>query len=168
MADGAEIRILYVGEDPESAADAAAALEGENGSFTVETAPDQGRGLEQLTPTVDCIVSVYDLPGGNGIEFLRAVRERYTDLPFILLTGEGTGSESVASAAISADVTEYLRWGIDGDQYAALAEAMRRMTDPATQGAYTDGCTGFRDELTLSRQLDAVIAAVGRDRSEYR
>jgi len=124
MANRAGIRILYVGRDPESAADIAAALEGENGSFTLETAPDRGRGLEQLTPAIDCIVSAYDLPGGTGVGFLEAVRERYPDLPFVLFTGEATGSESVASAAISADVTEYLGRGTDGDQYGALAEAI--------------------------------------------
>jgi ActR/RegA family two-component response regulator len=34
----------------------------------------------------------------NGLEFLQAVREHYSDLPFILFTGKG--SEAVASDAI--------------------------------------------------------------------
>jgi len=50
---------------------------------------------------VDCIVSDYDMPRTNGIEFLEAVRDQHPELPFILYTGKG--SEEVAGEAISAD-----------------------------------------------------------------
>ncbi|MFD1645709.1 hybrid sensor histidine kinase/response regulator [Haloarchaeobius litoreus] len=56
---------------------------------------------------VDCVVSDYEMAGMDGIELLEAVRERDDRLPFIMFTGQG--SESVASEAITAGVTDYLR-----------------------------------------------------------
>jgi PAS domain S-box-containing protein len=59
------------------------------------------------------------MPGESGIEFLRSVRKRYPDLPFILFTGKG--SEAVASDAISAGVTDYLQKETGSEQYELLA-----------------------------------------------
>ena len=43
------------------------------------------------------------MPVTNGVEFLRRVRERYPDLPFVPFTGEG--SEDIASDATRGLVT---------------------------------------------------------------
>ncbi|NEU58308.1 response regulator [Halorussus sp. MSC15.2] len=85
--------------------------------FTVESAE---AALERLeTNRFDCIVSDYDMPGMDGLELLDAVRETDRDVPFILLTGGG--SEQIASKAISAGVTDYLKKGTDQEQFAVLA-----------------------------------------------
>jgi PAS domain S-box-containing protein len=68
---------------------------------------------------IDCIVSDYEMPGQNGIEFLEAVREDHPDLPFLLYTGKG--SEEVASDAVSAGVTDYMQKESGTDQYTVLA-----------------------------------------------
>ncbi|MFB6301297.1 MAG: response regulator [Haloferacaceae archaeon] len=117
---GALIRVLHVDDDPEFADLTATFLERENGAFAVETATDADDGLARLDGgDVDCVVSDYDMPGRNGIEFLKAVREDYPDLPFILFTGKG--SEGIASEAVSAGVTDYLRKGSGTERYALLA-----------------------------------------------
>ncbi|MFC6989315.1 response regulator [Haloplanus sp. GCM10025708] len=67
---------------------------------------------------VDCIVSDYKMPGMNGLELLEAVRSVDPDLPFILFTRHG--NEEIASEAISAGVTDYLRKG-DDEQFALLS-----------------------------------------------
>ncbi|MFB6175738.1 MAG: response regulator, partial [Halobaculum sp.] len=61
----------------------------------------------------------YEMPGEDGLELLASVRETHPDLPFVLFTGEG--SESVASDAISAGVTDYLQKGSGTEQYTILA-----------------------------------------------
>jgi len=95
-------------------------LERENDRFSVETATDADEGLERLVENeYDCVVSDYDMPGNDGIEFLKSVREKYLDLPFILFTGKG--SEEVASEAISAGVTDYPQKESGADQYELLA-----------------------------------------------
>ncbi|PAU84726.1 histidine kinase [Halorubrum salipaludis] len=68
---------------------------------------------------INCVVSDYKMDEMNGLELFEAVRERYPTLPFILFTGEG--SEKIASEAISAGVTDYLRKRTGTEQYELLA-----------------------------------------------
>ena len=118
MTDG--IRVLHVDDDPDFADVAATFLERERDSITVETETSAADGLERVKDgEFDCVVSDYDMPGRNGVEFLESVRDWSPDLPFILFTGKG--SEAVASEAISAGVTDYLQKATGSDQYALLA-----------------------------------------------
>jgi len=114
------IHILHVDDDPDLSALVASALEREDDRFEVTTAATPDEGLAVLADErIDCVVSDYDMPGTNGIEFLERVRDDYPDRPFILYTGKG--SEEVASDAISAGVTDYLQKATGTDQYALLA-----------------------------------------------
>jgi PAS domain S-box-containing protein len=114
------IGVLHVDDDREFADLTATALEREDDRFAVETAPDAGGALDRIEDrSPDCVVSDYDMPGRDGIEFLRAVRDRSPDLPFILFTGKG--SEELASEAISAGVTDYLQKGSGTEQFELLA-----------------------------------------------
>jgi len=114
------IRVLHVDDEPEFATTAARFLEREDGRLAVGTETSASSGLERLAEeTFDCVVSDYDMPGEDGIEFLAAVREDDPELPFILYTGKG--SEEIASEAISAGVTDYLQKDFGTDQYTILA-----------------------------------------------
>lgn len=118
--ESTQIRVLHVDDDPDLADIAATFLEREDERFSIETAMSATEGLDQLaTNEFDCIVSDYDMPGQNGIEFLETVRATYPELPFILYTGKG--SEEVASEAISAGVTDYLQKESGTSQYTVLA-----------------------------------------------
>jgi PAS domain S-box-containing protein len=121
MSESADtIHILHVDDEPDFAEMAATFLERENGRLNVQTATNPTEGLDILADhDVDCIVSDYDMPRTNGIEFLETVRETYPDLPFILYTGKG--SEEIAADAISAGVTDYLQKEGGTDQYTVLA-----------------------------------------------
>ncbi|MEF8894606.1 response regulator, partial [Halodesulfurarchaeum sp.] len=115
-----EIQVLHVDDDPDFAELAAEFLEREDERISVQTAASADEGLKQLSnSSIDCIVSDYDMPKQNGIEFLETVREDYPDLPFILFTGKG--SESVASEAISSGVSDYLQKKSGRQQYELLA-----------------------------------------------
>jgi PAS domain S-box-containing protein len=114
------ITVLHVDDDPDLVELAATFLERHSDALRVLTETSTDGALERLeTVEVDCVVSDYDMPGRNGLDLLRAVRERHPELPFILFTGKG--SEEIASEAISAGVTDYLRKGSGTDQYAVLA-----------------------------------------------
>ena len=94
------VRVLYADDEPDFADLAAMHLEREREAFDVCTATSATEGLDRLAgEDIDCIVSDYDMPGMDGLDFLEAVREEYPDLPFILFTGRG--SEEMASLAIS-------------------------------------------------------------------
>ena len=114
------IRVLHVDDEPDFPEMAGTFLEREDARFEVVTATGPAEGFDRLREArIDCIVSDYDMPGTNGIEFLETVREEHPDLPFILFTGKG--SEEIASDAISAGVTDYLQKGLGTSQYAVLA-----------------------------------------------
>ncbi|MGQ3329407.1 PAS domain S-box protein [Halorubrum sp. FL23] len=104
------VRVLLVADRPEVGDRAATAIETHADRFAVTTAADAAEGLSVIdSGEVDCVVSGYDLPGMDGVEFLRTVRDRVGDLPFLLFTAHG--SEAVASEAIAAGVDEYLPVG---------------------------------------------------------
>ncbi len=144
------VRVLLVDDNPSVAETGAEFLERENERFVVQTAPGAREALETVDSTVDCIVSDYEMPGLDGIEFLEAFRERYPELPFILFTGRG--SEAVASEAIFAGVTDYLQKDSGTDQYTLLANrvlnAVERRRTSAKLEATRDRYNALRRKLT--------------------
>lgn len=140
------IRVLHVDDEREFTSLTATLLEREDERIRVQTATGPEGGLETLAENeIDCIVSDYDMPGRNGVEFLDAVRAEYPDLPFILFTGKG--SEEVASEAISAGVSDYLQKEGGTDQYTVLANRI------------TNAVAAARSQRDRERQLDAIETA---------
>lgn len=114
------IRVLHVDDEPDFAETTAAVLEHGHERIEVTTETSASDGLDHLTDeVVDCVVSDYDMPDVDGLEFLESVREEHPNLPFILFTGEG--SEQLASEARSAGVTDYLHKEGGTEQYERLA-----------------------------------------------
>jgi len=131
------IEVLHVDDEPDFADLAATFLEREDDQFTVETATTVDTGLEKTDNCqFDCIVSDYNMPGTNGIEFFEAVRENHPDLPFILFTGKG--SEAIASDAISAGVTDYLQKGSGTERYELLANRIRNAVQSRREAQRAD------------------------------
>ncbi|MFT4947720.1 MAG: PAS domain S-box-containing protein, partial [Natronomonas sp.] len=123
-----DIRVLHVDDEPSFADLASTFIEREYDRFTVETATSASEGLAKLAEdSFDCVVSDYDMPDRNGIQFLEAVREDHPDLPFVLFTGKG--SEEIASEAISAGVTDYLQKGTGNSQYTVLTNRIANVVE---------------------------------------
>jgi PAS domain S-box-containing protein len=118
------IRVLHVDDDPKFGELVTRYLEKLNEKITVRTETAPQKGLEHIdTEPIDCIVSDYQMPEMDGLDFLNAVREEYPNLPFILFTGKG--SEEIASEAIQTGVTDYLQK--DGsEQYELLANRIQQ------------------------------------------
>jgi len=149
---GASIRTLHVDDEPSVADTTAAFLQREDDRLHIETALSASDGLARLADaTFDCVISDYDMPKTNGIEFLETVRQKYPALPFILYTGKG--SEEVASEAIAAGASDYLQKERGTGQYAVLATRIITLVERA------------RAQQRQQQQLEAIETA--RDGSEY-
>ena len=127
--DDETVTVLHVDDEPDFAELAGTFLERMNGDIEVviETSVSDALSRLECSASVDCIVSDYQMPEQNGIEFLEAVREEYPRLPFILFTGKG--SEEVASDAVSAGVTDYMQKESGTDQFQILANRIEHVVD---------------------------------------
>ena len=166
------IAVLHVDDDPDFADLTATFLEREDDQVTVETASSAEDGLERIDNCLpDCILSDYNMPGMNGLEFFETVRERYPDLPFILFTG--MGSETIASDAISAGVTDYLQKGSGAERYELLANRIRNAVQArreerrANRQQQLMGLTEFAGDTggwELDRESGTVLLTAGARR----
>lgn len=118
------IRVLSVDDDDLFVEVLGEFLEREDECLSVTTATSAHEGLTFLSEhEFDCVISDFEMPEMNGLEFLHAVRQRGDDLPFIMFTGRS--DDELASRAISAGVTDYLQKEVGTDQYSVLAELVR-------------------------------------------
>ena len=119
------IRVLYVDDEPALLDITQVYLE-RPGDFAVTTSKSALEAL--LDPDIrsyDAIVSDYLMPEMDGIAFLKAVRERFGDIPFILFTGRGR--EDVVIEALNEGVDFYLQKGGDPKvQFAELVHKIRQ------------------------------------------
>ncbi|MFA5268397.1 MAG: PAS domain S-box protein [Methanoregula sp.] len=116
--------ILYVDDEEALLEIGKLFLEGD-GTMTVESVTSAPAALDRIgSVPFDAIISDYQMPDMDGIEFLKAVRSRFSDLPFILFTGRGR--EQVVIQAINNGADFYLQKGGDpSSQFAELAHKVR-------------------------------------------
>jgi len=89
-----------------------------------DTVDSAGEAINKLQKdSYDVIVSDYDMPVMDGITFLKALRERNINVPFILFTGIGT--EEVRHKAIENGANSYLLKG--GDPKTQYSELSRQI-----------------------------------------
>jgi PAS domain S-box-containing protein len=157
--------VLHVDDEPSITALVQDFLERQNERLDVETAHRAEEALERLgNDGIDCIVSDYDMPGLDGIEFLRSVRSRSGELPFILYTGKG--SEQVASEAISAGATDYIQKQSGTDHYTLLSNRIQNAV-----GQYRARTTAQRTDERYHNLVDTapipILLFDGDGRSVY-
>lgn len=158
------VKVLAVDDDSSLLDLTATFLERERDSFEVvtETRPDEALTLLQESHTsVDAVVSDYDMPSMNGLEFLEAVREEYPNLPFVLFTGKG--NEEIASEAISAGVTDYLQKGAGASTYSVLSNRVLNAVEKyRTQNELKASERKFSKLVENSSDMIAIVSDDGR------
>jgi len=123
------IKILYT-DDESSLLDIGKVFLEKSGEFLVTTAlsaPEAIRLLEQ--EKFDAIISDYQMPEMDGIQFLVEVRSRFGPIPFILFTGRGR--EEIVIQAINSGADFYLQKG--GEPKAQFAELMHKIKSAASR-----------------------------------
>jgi PAS domain S-box-containing protein len=119
------ITVLYVDDDAHLLNVCRIYLE-QNGGLKVETVLSAKDALARLATThFDAIVSDYEMPKMDGIEFLKAIRKKYENIPFIIFTGRGR--EEIVIEAINSGADFYLQKGGEPEaQFAELAHKIRQ------------------------------------------
>lgn len=101
--------LLHVEDDPDFAAMFEARLgrmAKRNGTtIKIDAVASFDDAIGRIRSTYDCIVSDYQILGGNGLDFLLQVRAADKNLPFVFLTGQG--DENVAREAFVNGASDY-------------------------------------------------------------
>jgi PAS domain S-box-containing protein len=151
------ISLLYVDDEPDLLDLGKLFLE-RGGQFSVTITSSAPEGLEKLSSSAfDAVISDYQMPDMDGIEFLKEVRLHYGSLPFILFTGRGR--EEVVIEAINNGVDFYLQKG--GDPRSQFAELKHKLLVALERRRAVDA---LRSENEKNRSLmdhasDAILIA---------
>jgi response regulator RpfG family c-di-GMP phosphodiesterase len=81
-------RNILVVDDEEQVRDSLTAVLGREG-YRIHQADSGERGLQVLKEQpIQLVISDHNMPGMNGVEFLKIIRERHPDVVRIMLTGD--------------------------------------------------------------------------------
>jgi DNA-binding response OmpR family regulator len=75
-----------------------------NSGFEIDWACCVDDGFKKLSiGNYDVVVSDYEMPQKNGLQFLKELREQNNKIPFILFTGKGREEIAVKALNLGAD-----------------------------------------------------------------
>jgi PAS domain S-box-containing protein len=164
--------VLYIDDEPSLLELAKLFLE-QGGEFSVDTTVSAPDALSRMQSTrYDAIIADYQMPVMDGIELLKAVRERFGDIPFILFTGRGR--EEVVIDAINNGADFYIQKG--GAPTAQFAELAHKIRQAVTRHRVKDELRSAYEQLTateeeLRSQLEELVdnqEALKRSEDKFR
>jgi PAS domain S-box-containing protein len=125
LAEKRPMRVLHVDDEPNFLKSAKQCLEMQ-GNFHVETTSSVEEAMKKMKKkTFDVVVADYVMPGKDGLEFLKELRDSGNNIPFIIFTGKGR--EEVAIRALNLGADRYFnKIGRPEAVYGELAHGIRR------------------------------------------
>lgn len=104
------MRVLFVDDEPDLLELGRLFLKKENNNLDVETTACPKKGLEKLEcEDFDAVISDYDMPKMDGLEFYENLKKKNKNLPFIVFTG--SGRDGLAEEAKEKGVDHYIKKG---------------------------------------------------------
>jgi len=103
LASKEAVRVLHVDDDQGFLKIAKTCLEMQGG-LQVETASCVEEAMDKMKEKdFDVIISDYQIPGKDGLQFLKELREKGNTVPFIIFTGKGREEVAVKALNLGAD-----------------------------------------------------------------
>jgi len=118
------VHVLYV-DDEECLLDICQMFLAQMGNISVDTAQSVDAGLKLIAQNdYDAVISDYEMPVRNGIDFLKTLRSLGNRTPFIIFTGRGR--EEIVIEAFNSGADFYLQKG--GEIKSQFAELIQKVT----------------------------------------
>jgi PAS domain S-box-containing protein len=154
------VRILYV-DDEECLLDICQTFLKKEGNIDVDIAPSVDEGLRLMAEKdYDAIISDYEMPVKNGIDFLKEIRSQGNRTPFIVFTGRGR--EEIVIEAFNSGADFYIQKG--GEPRSQFAELIHKVTVAAMRRQNEQALEHSNSLLkaTLESTADGILV-VGSD-----
>ncbi len=102
-----KIKVLMVEDNIDHILLAKKILKNQSDEYEIQTAETVKEAMKKVSEGhYDIIVSDYNLGGNTAVDFLKAIREKGKDTPFVVVTS--AGSEKIAAALIGEGVSDYV------------------------------------------------------------
>lgn len=167
------VRVLHVDDEAGFLKVAKQCLEMQ-GAFQVETASSVDEALKKMKKkTFDAIVSDYQMPEKDGLEFLKELRGKGNTVSFIMFTGRGR--EEVAIRALNLGADQYLnKTGDPETVYGELAHAISKIVKAkqdeervrTSEEKYRSLFENSKD-VTLTLDLKGNITSINKAATKY-
>jgi PAS domain S-box-containing protein len=156
-----KIRVLYVDDEP-ALCDIGKLFLERTGDFSVVTINSASAAIELIRKEqFDAIVSDYQMPGVDGIAFLKSIRAEGNKISFVIFTGRGR--EEAAIEALNNGADFYLQKGGDPkSQFVELVHKIRTAVNRRrTDVALSDSEERFRGITERISDLIIIINPQG-------
>jgi PAS domain S-box-containing protein len=122
--------------------------------FEIDSACCVGEAFKKLsTGQYDVVISDYEMPQKNGLQFLKELREGKNEIPFILFTGKGR--EEVVIQALNLGADHYVnKYGSPETVYSELAHLVSSAVEKSRAKLRNEN-----DSLALHNVHDAIVSS---------
>ena len=127
-------------------------------NFEIDTVTSVDDAFKKIAQqTYDALVSDYEMPQKNGLDFLKEIREQNNQIPFILFTGKGR--EDVAIKALNLGADRYInKQGNPDTVYGELSDALiKTIEHKQSKKMLVESESKYRKLLENSLQGIAII-----------
>jgi PAS domain S-box-containing protein len=120
------IRVLHVDENRDHLEIAKLHIQRLADDIEIDWALSADEAIDRLEgDKYDCVLCDFQMPGTNGLQLLRILRQKGENKPFIFLTGQG--NEEVAAEALRSGADDYFTKQLTFAHYERLLHSIRRL-----------------------------------------
>ena len=160
------IRVLHVDDEPSILEISKQILMDMDSNFEIDHAYCVDEAFKKLAARdYDAIISDYEMPLKNGLQFLKELREQKNEIPFILFTGKGREEVAVTALNTGAD-GYYSKLGSPETIYGELIHGIRQSVN-RKKSELALACSEAKFKVYVENSPVAVFVANAEGKYEY-